>query len=125
MKKSFFSALRFCPERRVLTMQEIVREDTPVAPDSLLSKAVHAGTRAAKAGLEGYCMLDAVSQKFDAGMVQAKRLMKKGRYAAADVIDETTYRIKRDPLRAVALTFGVGMGIGMLGGWLATRNGKA
>lgn len=106
-------------------MQEIVKEGPAAQQNGLLSKAVTAGTKAARAGVEGYCAIANVSHKFDEGLAQAKRLARRGRNAAADAIDETAYRIKRDPLRSVALTFSAGLGIGMLTGWLLTRSHRA
>ena len=54
-------------------------------------------------------------------MIEARRIAKRGRYAAEDLVDETTYRIKRDPLRSVAITFAIGLGVGALAGWMAGR----
>lgn len=105
-------------------MQEIVKEEpTPVA-DGLLSKAINAGAKAARAGMETYCTKEAVERAIEDRLTEVKRLIKRGRYAAADIVDDTAYYVKRDPFRAVAVTFSVGLGIGMLTGWFFTRNGK-
>jgi ElaB/YqjD/DUF883 family membrane-anchored ribosome-binding protein len=103
-------------------MQEIVRDEAPVKQNGFLSRAMSAG---AKIGKDAACMKQTVSRAVDDGMMEAKRLVKKGRYRAADMINETTYLIKREPMRAVAITFGFGLGVGMLAGWLFKRNGKA
>lgn len=61
---------------------------------------------------------NAVEDKYDA----AKRAVRRGKYVAEDLIDETSYRIKRDPLSSVAVTFGVGVGLGVVIGWLVSRD---
>ena len=92
---------------------------------SLLGKAVHAGERVIQVGAEASRLKVQASHAVEDAMIEARRLAKRGRYAAEDLVDETTYRIKRDPLRSVAVTFAVGLGIGALAGWLAGRNGRS
>ena len=60
----------------------------------------------------------AVEDKYD----DARRAVRRGKYAAEDLIDETAYRIKRDPFSSIALTFGLGLGLGAVIGWLGKRN---
>jgi ElaB/YqjD/DUF883 family membrane-anchored ribosome-binding protein len=54
-------------------------------------------------------------------VLEAKRLAKKGRYAAEDLIDDTEYRIKKAPFRSVGMTFAAGLGLGVFAGWLFSR----
>jgi len=65
---------------------------------------------------------NAVEDKYD----DARRAIRRGRHAAedmaGDLVNEATYRIKRDPLNSVAITFGVGLGMGVLIGWLIKRD---
>lgn len=61
----------------------------------------------------GEMLEDAVSE--------AKRMARKGRYAAEDLIDDTEYRIKKAPFRSVAMTFTAGLGLGVFAGWLFGR----
>ena len=94
------------------------------AKSSLLGKAVHAGERVVELGAEAARLKARAAHAVEDTMVEARRLAKRGRYAAEDLVDETTYRIKRDPLRSVAITFAVGLGIGALAGWLTGRSGR-
>jgi ElaB/YqjD/DUF883 family membrane-anchored ribosome-binding protein len=91
---------------------------------SVLGKALHAGERVIEAGVEATRLKVKASHAVDDAMVEARRLAKRGRYAAEDLVDETAYRIKRDPLRSVAITFALGLGVGALAGWLAGRSGR-
>ena len=88
----------------------------------LLGKAVHAGERVVELGAEASRLKVRASHAVGDAVTEARRLAKRGRYAAEDLVDETAYRIKRDPLRSVAITFAVGLGVGALAGWLAGRS---
>jgi ElaB/YqjD/DUF883 family membrane-anchored ribosome-binding protein len=90
----------------------------------LLGKAVHAGERVVELGAEAARLKVRASHAVEDTMVEARRLAKRGRYATEDLVDETVYRIKRDPLRSIAVTFAVGLGIGALAGWLTGRSGR-
>jgi len=90
----------------------------------LLGKAVHAGERVVELGAEASRMKVRASHVAEDAMTELRRLAKRGRYAAEDLVDETTHRIKRDPLRSVAITLAVGLGVGALAGWLAGRSGR-
>ena len=90
---------------------------------SLLGKAVHAGERVVELGAEAARLKVRASHAVEDTMFEARRLAKRGRYAAEDLVDDA-YRIKRDPLRSVAITFAVGLGIGALAGWLTGRSGR-
>src|SRR6266566_1111337 len=92
--------------------------------NSLLGKAVHAGERVVELGAEASRLKVRASHAVEDAVTEARRLAKRGRYAAEDLVDETAYRIKRDPLRSVAITFAVGLGVGALAGWLAGRSGR-
>lgn len=60
-------------------------------------------------------------EMFEDAVSEAKRMARKGRYAAEDLIDDTEYRIKKAPFRSVGMTFAAGLGLGMLAGWLFSR----
>lgn len=61
------------------------------------------------------------TQAIEDGIADAKRMIKKGRYAAEDFADETAHQIKQDPWRSVGVTFGVGFGLGAIVGLLMSR----
>jgi len=54
----------------------------------------------------------------------ARRAMKRGRFAAEDLMDEAAHSIKQRPLQTVALTFGLAFGAGALLGWVTSRTRK-
>jgi ElaB/YqjD/DUF883 family membrane-anchored ribosome-binding protein len=64
---------------------------------------------------------DRVGEMFEDAVADAKRMAKKGRYAAEDLIDDTEYKIKKAPFRSVWMTFAAGMGIGLVAGVFVSR----
>jgi ElaB/YqjD/DUF883 family membrane-anchored ribosome-binding protein len=64
------------------------------------------------------------SEAVEDRVVAARRLARRSRYAAEDLIDDAAHRVKRDPLRALAIGLVVGLGVGALAVWLATRNAR-
>jgi ElaB/YqjD/DUF883 family membrane-anchored ribosome-binding protein len=54
-------------------------------------------------------------------MKSAKRAVRKSWRATEEFVDEARTRIKKDPLKAVGITFGIAAGIGAGAGWLASR----
>ena len=53
--------------------------------------------------------------------LRPRRFAKHGRYAAEDLMEDAAHRVKRDPLRSVAFGFALGISIGALVVWVATR----
>jgi hypothetical protein len=67
---------------------------------------------------------DTVSAQLEDSKFQAERLLKRGRYAVEDGIEEVAHNVKRkvkgDPLRFLAIAFGVGAAFGFLAVQLLT-----
>jgi len=57
---------------------------------------------------------DAVSAKLDDGRIAAGRLVKRGRFAVEDGIEETAQTVKRHPLSSIAIAFATGAALGFL-----------
>jgi ElaB/YqjD/DUF883 family membrane-anchored ribosome-binding protein len=56
----------------------------------------------------------AVSGKIEDGKIAAERLLKRGRYVVEDSVDQTLHKIKRNPVRSLALAFTAGAVLGFL-----------
>jgi ElaB/YqjD/DUF883 family membrane-anchored ribosome-binding protein len=91
---------------------------------SLLGKVGQVGKRLMEVGGEVSRLKTEASQAVDDGVVAARRLAKRSRYAAEDLIDDAAHRVKRHPLRSVAIGLAIGLGVGALAVWLATRNAR-
>ena len=83
--------------------------------------AVKTGTNLAKAG----CKVLQMKSTFDAAkqepMVAMKRALRKARYTAEDFSDQLVLDIRKQPLKALSITFGIAFGIGAAAGWLVKR----
>jgi ElaB/YqjD/DUF883 family membrane-anchored ribosome-binding protein len=75
------------------------------------SNTAHKASRAASA------VKDAVED----GMGAARRAAKQGRYAAAELIDDTKRRVQRHPVETVVATFAAGIAAGTAIGWMVRR----
>ncbi len=91
----------------------------------LLKKTLKTGSKAIELGVEAERLKQNISHKLERGwedgMLEAKRAFKRSRYAAEDLVDDTAYRVKQNPWGALAITLGIGFGIGALTGALITR----
>ena len=88
----------------------------------LLGKAMHVGERLIEVGGEAARLKTAASNAVEDAVTEAKRLAKRSRYAAEDLMEDAAHRVKRDPIRSVTLGFAIGLGMGALAVWVATRN---
>ena len=77
-----------------------------------------AAGQVAKTGLRVERLKDRASHAIEDGMIDARRMAKRGRYAAEDLVDDTAHRIKKDPWVSVGVTLGIGIGLGAMIGWL-------
>jgi ElaB/YqjD/DUF883 family membrane-anchored ribosome-binding protein len=91
---------------------------------SLLGKGMHVRDRLVEVGGEAARLKAAASQAVEDAVSEAKRLAKHSRYAAEDLMEDAAHRVKRDPLRSVALGLAIGLGMGALSVWVATRNAR-
>src|SRR5690349_9624643 len=66
-----------------------------------------------------------VAEIFEDALSDAKRIAKKGRYAAEDLMDDAQYKIKKAPFRSISLTFAAGLGVGIFAGLLVSRMASA
>jgi len=64
----------------------------------------------------------AVSDTIEDGKMAAERLLKRGRYAVEDTVEQRIHKIRRKPLKAVALAFTSGMVVGFLVSCLRKRS---
>ena len=92
--------------------------------NGLLGKAMHVGERLVEVGGEAERLKTAASHAVEDAVTEAKRLAKRTRYAAEDLMEDAAHRVKRNPLRSVALGFAVGLSVGALAVWLATREAR-
>jgi ElaB/YqjD/DUF883 family membrane-anchored ribosome-binding protein len=90
----------------------------------LYGKAIQVGERLVEVGGEAERLKTAASHAVEDAVTEAKRLAKRSRYAAEDLMEDAAHRVKHHPLRAVGRGFAIGLGMGALAVWIATRNAR-
>ena len=90
----------------------------------LYGKAMHVGERLVEVGGEAARLTTAASHAVEDAATEAKRFAKRSRYAAEDFMENAAHRVKRDPFRSVGLGLAIGLGMGALAVWMATRNAR-
>lgn len=75
-------------------------------------------------GAEVKRVKEAVAEAVDNGFVAAKRVVKQGRRAAEDLVDDAEYKVKQHPFSALGVSLGIGIGLGAAVGVLLARNGR-
>jgi ElaB/YqjD/DUF883 family membrane-anchored ribosome-binding protein len=63
----------------------------------------------------------AVADALEDGVGAARRVAKQGGDATEEFIDDTTKRLQRHPVETIVTTFAVGIGVGVLIGWMIKR----
>lgn len=95
-----------------------MRETKEVTKESFPGKALHAGAQVA---VTAERVKEQLNHVVEDSVAAARRTARRARHAAEDLADETAYRIKREPLGAVATVFGIGFGLGALTGLLVAQ----
>ena len=63
----------------------------------------------------------AMAEAIDEGVGAIKLAVKRSGDLAEEMIDDTTRRVKRHPVETVVVTFSLGLIVGGLIGWMASR----
>ena len=92
--------------------------------DGLFGKAMHVGERLVELRGEAARLKTGASHAIEDAVTDAKRLAKRSRYAAEDLMEDAAHRVKHAPLGSVGLGFAIGLGMGALAVWTATRNAR-
>ena len=99
-----------------------VESETPIR-----ERAVDAVRQVAHISHEARLFKSLAADAVEDGVHAAKRAIKSVRRHVeelGDLKDEATYRVKRQPLKAVGLAVGLGLGLGVAIGWIGGRFGK-
>ena len=89
--------------------------------NSKVREAFKTAEKIAATGIDVAVLKKRVESAVEDAVTDAQRMAKHGRHALEDAIDETTYRIKKNPWQSVGYAAGAGFGIGLIVGWLMRR----
>ena len=100
------------------------KEFTGKESTGILEKSLHVGERVAQAVIQTERVKDQLTHAVADAKTEAQRYAKRTRRAAEDLSEDAAYRIKHDPFRAVAYTFGAGFALGALVSWAVAQRKK-
>ena len=83
--------------------------------------ALNTAAKLAEAGCDAGRLKAAFAEAADDGIKTAKRAVRNSRMAAEDFLDQGVFAVKRNPVKSIAITFGVAFGMGVFASWLAVR----
>lgn len=87
----------------------------------MLRRSFETAGKVAEVALDVELIKKRVGTAVETAVIDAQRRVKRGRYAVEDLIEDTSHKIKKAPLRSVGIMFAAGIGFGMLTGWLMTH----
>lgn len=100
------------------TLEEPRTEEATEKKEGFLAKAVQVGMHAANLGHEATRLKanvsHAVSDAIEDTKRETRRAIKRGVNACEDLVDETAYRVKHNPIRSIAIAFGAGAILGVI-----------
>ena len=97
----------------------------PAESERLINKGLDALRQVSDLSDEARRLKSVAADAIGDGVHTVKRTAKTLRQDAVDVPDEVTYRVKREPTKALAVAFAVGTLAGLLLGAFRPRNGRA
>ena len=100
-----------------MTNQATINNDT----NSRMSDALETAGRIAEVGIDLGLLKKRLENAVEDAVLEAERMAKHGRHAMEDVIEDTTYWVRKNPWQSVGYTAGAAFGIGLCVGWFTSR----
>jgi ElaB/YqjD/DUF883 family membrane-anchored ribosome-binding protein len=89
--------------------------------NSRMRNALETAGKFAEAGMDVRLLKKRLETAVEDAFLEAERMAKHGKHAMADVIDDTTYWVKKNPWHAVGCAAGAAFGVGLCLGWFTSR----
>lgn len=100
-----------------MTTQASISSET----NSRMSDALQTAGKIAEVGVDFRLLKKRLENAVEDAVLEAERMAKHGRRAMEDVMEDTTYRIKKNPWQSVGYAAGAAFGIGLCAGWFTSR----
>ena len=100
-----------------MTNQATINNDT----NSRMSDALETAGRIAEVGVDLGLLKKRLENAVEDAVLEAERMAKHGRHAMKDVIEDTTYWVRKNPWQSVGYGAGAAFGIGLCVGWFTSR----
>lgn len=100
-----------------MTMQATVNSET----NSRMSDALKTAGKIAEVGVDFRLLKKRLENAVEEAVLETERMAKHGKYAMEDVLEDTTYWIKKNPWPSVGYTAGAAFGIGLCVGWFTSQ----
>lgn len=89
--------------------------------NSRMSAALETAGKIAEVGVDFRLLKKRLGNAVDDAVLEAEGMAKHGRRAMEDVMEDTTYWIKKNPWQSVGYAAGAAFGIGLCLGWFTSR----
>ena len=100
-----------------MTTQATVNSET----NSRTRNALETAGKIAEVGMNFGLLKRRLDTAIEDAVLEAERMAKHGRHAVEDVVEDTTYWVKKNPWHAVGYAAGAAFGIGLCLGWFTSR----
>ena len=89
--------------------------------NSRMSDALETAGKIAEVGANFRLLKKRLENAIDDAVLETERMAKHGKRAMEDVMEDTTYWVKKNPWQSVGYAAGAAFGIGLCVGWFTSR----
>ena len=100
-----------------MTTQATINSET----NSRMSGVLETAGKIAEVGVDFGVLKKRLENVVDDAVLEAGRMAKHGRRAMEDVMEDTTYWVKKNPWQSVGYAAGAAFGLGLCVGWFTSR----
>lgn len=100
-----------------MTTQATIDRET----NSRMTETLETAGKIAGVGVDFRLLKKRLENAVEDAVLEAERMAKHGKRAMEDVVEDTTYRIKKNPWQSVGYAAGAAFGIGLCVGWCTSQ----
>ena len=100
-----------------MTTQATINSET----NSRMTDALKTAGKIAEVGIDFGLLKKRLENAVENAVLETERVTKHGRHAMEDVMDDTTYWVKKNPWKSVGFAAGAAFSVGLCLGWFTSR----